>query len=337
LFSTEKRTEFGNSYHSQGDCTIMDELQPPLQTVQAKQEELLYFWALGDLHYLAHPAWQALHTPRLSLMFQDLRQLWAQEGAPAFCVSPGDIIEKAAPQQYQLARQALSLNLGAIPFYPGLGNHELSTAHQESEAELLEDFTIFWEKPPRYYWLAGQVLCIMLDVVGYPEPVLTHESLVFLETALAKHPQHIAIVFAHCPLYGTVLDRDEKRDLDYDSLQPYFYLENSEDVRAILARHANACLYICGHTHSGWQAPNLVLTKEQGGHPLTTVNLLSPWYTGKHHGIEWLDNGETCKYCPDEPDIVVSLAVHVYCGRIHLRLRDHRAKNWLAEWTVPTR
>lgn len=315
----------------------MDELQSAPQVTHTTPGELLYFWALGDLHYLAHPAWQALHTPRLGLMFQDLRQLWAQEGTPAFCVSPGDIIEKAAPQQYQLARQALSLNLGAVPFYPGLGNHELSTAYPESEAESLEDFTIFWEKPPRYYWVTGGVLCIMLDVIGYPTPILTEESLMFLATALAKHPRHIAVIFAHCPLYGTVLARDEKRTLDYDSLEPFFFLENSDEVRELLAQHPNACLYICGHTHSGWQARNLVLTKEYGGHPLTTVNLLSPWYTGRHHGVEWLDNGETCRYCPDEPDILASMAVHMYRDRVHLRLRDHRARSWLAEWTVPTR
>lgn len=313
----------------------MDELQPPPPSARARQEELLYFWALGDLHYYANAAWQAIHTPRMGQMFQDLRQLWAREGAPAFCVSPGDLVEIGDPENYQLARQQLSLNLGQVPFYPGVGNHELFATIPESEAELLEDFTTFWEKPPRYYWVEGEVLCIMLDVVGYGEPVLTPESLAFLETALAKHPRHVAIIFAHCPLQGTVLDRDPARDLDYDSLEPFFYLENSAEVRAVLARHSNACLYICGHTHSGWQAPNLVLTEELGGHPLTSVNLLSPWYTGKHRGIEWLDGGETCRYRPDEPDFSVSLAVRVSREQVNLRLRDHGAGNWLAEWNVP--
>lgn len=314
----------------------MDEFQPLSQATQVTQDELLYFWALGDLHYFAHPAWQALHAPRMGLVFQDLRQLWAREGAPAFCISPGDVVEKSGPAHYQLARQELSRNLGEVPFYPGLGNHELWTVSQESEAEMLEDFTIFWERPPRYYWVEGEVLCIMLDVVGYPEPVLTQESLAFLETALAKHPRHVAIVFAHCPLYGTVLDRDTQRERDYHSLQPFFYLENSAEVRAVLARYTNACLYICGHTHSGWQAPNLIFTEKPGGHPLTSVNLLSPWYTGKHRGIEWLDNAQACRYLPDEPDLVVSLAVHVYRTHVQLRLRDHRAGTWLAEWSVPT-
>jgi len=320
-----------------GFAARMDELQLPVKSAQNRPGELLYFWALGDLHYYACSAWQTVHAPRLSLLFRDLRQLWAREGAPAFCVSPGDIIERASPENYQLARQQLSLHLDLVPFYPGLGNHELFASGQESEAELLDDFTIFWDKPPRYYWVEGEVLCIMLDVVGYGKPVLTTESLAFLDTALTKHPRHIAIIFAHCPLYGTVLDRDPQRDLDYDSLEPFFYLENSEEVRAVLARHANACLYIHGHTHSGWQAPNLVLTEELGEHPVTSVNLSSPWYTGKHHGVQWLDGGRACRYRSDDPDLIVSFAMHISRNQAHLRLRDHQAGNWLAEWTVPVR
>lgn len=312
----------------------MDEFQPPAQPAR---EELLYFWALGDLHYYTHPAWQAIHTERLSQMFSDMRQLWASEGAPAFCVSPGDLIELAEPENYQLARQQLILNLGPVPFYPGLGNHELLSNSSENTAELMETFTTFWEKPPRYYWVEGEVLCVMLDVVGYGQPMLTGESLAFLETALAKHPRHLAIVFAHCPLYNTVLDRDPARDLDYDSLEPFFYLENSEEVRAVLARHANICLYISGHTHSNWQTPNIVLTEKLGEHPVTHVNVLSPWYTGKHHGIEWLNNGQECRYKPDEPDLILSWAVRVSRERVNLRLRNHRAGNWLAEWNVPVK
>lgn len=313
----------------------MDELQSPASATWSTDEDLLYFWALGDLHYYANGAWQAIHTPRLSQMFRDLRQLWAREGKPAFCVSPGDLVELGDPANYQLARQQLTLNLDMVPFYPGLGNHELLTSGQESEAELLESFAIFWEKPPRYYWLEKGVLCVMLDVVGYGSPFLTDEALAFLEIALTRYPRHTAIIFAHCPLYATVLDRDPERDLDYDTLEPFFYLENSQEVRAVLARHSNACLYISGHTHSGWPSPQLVFTETLGEHPITHVNLLSPWYTGRHHGIEWLEPGKTCRYRPDDPDLIVSLAVRVRRSQVNLRLRDHRMGKWLAEWNVP--
>jgi len=313
----------------------MDEFQLPARVQQPVQEPLLYFWALGDMHYYNNPAWQMWHTPRLDQMFQDLRQLWIKEGWPTFCVSPGDIVEVADPAHYQLAREEVTRNLEPVPFYPGLGNHELFSTSQESTEELLEDFSIFWEKPPRYYWVEGEVLCVMLDVVGYGEPILTEESLEFLEHALAKHPRHIAVIFAHCPLYGTVQDRDSLRNLDYDSLEPFFYLENSAEVRAVLGRHTNACLYLSGHTHSGWQAPNFVATEQLGGHLVTFANLSSPWYSGRHHGVMWLDGGSTCIYRPDDPDVIVSMAIQVSRARIQLRLRDHRAGSWLAEWSVP--
>lgn len=176
----------------------------------------------------------------------------------------------------------------------------------------------------------------MLDATGYGKPMLSGETLAFLETALAKYPQHTAILFAHCPLYDTVQDRDPARDLDYDSREPFFYLENSADVRALLARYPHVSLYLSGHTHAGCQSPGLVLTEQVGGHALTFANLSSPWYTGKHKGIEWSDGGKVASYRADEPDMIVSLAVHVRRGQIHLRLRDHRAGRWLAEWVVPS-
>ena len=177
----------------------------------------------------------------------------------------------------------------------------------------------------------------MLDVVGYGEPLLTDDSLVFLETALSKHPHHLAIVFAHCPLYATVLGRDPGHDLDYHSLEPFFSLKNSDEVRAVLARHTNACLYLSGHTHTGWQAPTLIFTEQLGAHPVTSVNLSSPWYTGRHHGFQWLEKGLRGEYRPDDPDVIASLAVHVSRTQVRLRLRDHRAGDWLAEWAVPTK
>lgn len=313
----------------------MEELQPQVQVPRMEGAELLYFWALGDLHYSANPAWQVLHTPRLNQLFQDVRQLWAREGRPAFCVSPGDIVELAEPEHYQLAAQQLSRQLGTVPFYPGLGNHELLTEGDESEAELLNDFTTFWSRPPRYYWVESEVLCVMLDVVGYPLPLLSRDTLAFLETALAKHPRHIALLFAHCPLFETVLARDAERKLDYDSREAFFSLQNSAEVRAILARHRNACLYISGHTHTGWQSSTLVTTERLGDHAVTHVNLSSPWYTGRQNGATWFADERRFQYLADQEDRLISLAVHVSRERIRLRLRDHQQGNWLAEWDVP--
>ena len=70
---------------------------------------------------------------------------------------------------------------------------------------------------------------------------------------------------------------------------------------------------------------------------MTYVNLSSPWYTGRHHGAEWLEEEQRYRYRADQPDDLTSLAVRVSREKISLRLRDHLAGNWLAEWNVPVR
>lgn len=303
-------------------------------------QELLYFWALGDLHYYTPERWRAYHSKRLAPLYRDLRALWQREGAPAFCVSPGDVVETSAPENYQLAKRELTPLLGNIPFYPGLGNHEM-WPEREGEIDhidqLIQDYVTFWGKPARYYWTEGRVLCVMLDVVGYPEPYFTEETLVFLRTALAKHPGHIAVIFAHCPLYNTVLDRDPERMLDYHSLIPFFSIQNSGEVRAILARHGNGCLYISGHTHSGWEAPNLVLTERVGRYPVTHVNLMSPWFTGYEKEPGRNETHTEFEFYLDEPDLVASFAFHVYLDKAIVRLRNHRKQRWMEQWDVPLR
>jgi len=294
----------------------------------------MYFWAIGDLHFCAKEQWKTFQTQRLTLMYTDLRSLWSKEGAPDFCVSPGDIIELNTPENFQLAKKQMTNLLGNIPFYPGLGNHELYAENGESEDHLIEDFTAFWGKPVRYYWVVGEALYIMLDPIGYPEPYLTQESLTFLQTALAKHPGYISVIFCHCPLYNTVLDRDPVQNLDYHSLDPFFALQNSADIRTILGKYKQVRLFLSGHTHSGWGAPHLVYSEELSGHQVTFVNLMSPWYTGFHKGATLNEDGSVFEFEPDDPDLIVSFAFHIYRDRALIRLREHRTRSWMAHWNI---
>jgi hypothetical protein len=162
-------------------------------------------------------------------MFQDIVSLWMDEGFPDFSVSPGDIVDTGAPENYKLA----------------------------------------------------------------------------------------------------------KMDLGDDSLDPFFFVENSQDVRAILANHHNAKLYIIGHTHSGWGSPQLVFTETLDNHPVTHLNLMSPWYTGRHRGPRISADRTTLEYYPDDPDLLVSFAIHIYRHHAIIRLRDHRTRKWLTQWTAP--
>ena len=312
-----------------------------------QSDELLYFWAIGDMHYRTLAAWDELHRQRFKVMFDDLNWLWwnEHEGLPAFCVSPGDIIEKGTLENYLLAQREIMANLDNIPFYPGIGNHEFYQVEGTTPEDL---FTLVWERPVRYRWTVNGVTCIMLD---YPSPFvgddqhisISQETLAFLEESLALNPAMPAILFLHCPLRNTVLDRDPLAHRDYNSTQHFFSPENSQQIRELLAHHQNACLYFSGHTHSGWEAPQLVYTEElsqkTGDHPFTSVNLMSPWYTGTHTGPRLGDSDAQGAipviYVPDEPDVIVTFSVRLFMDRAIIRAREHSTQRWLREWVVP--
>ena len=132
-----------------------------------QDEEMLYFWAFGDLHYRARDEWHAMHSRRLAPLFEDTRALWLDEGAPEFCVAPGDIVDTGAPENYTLAKKDLAAQLGNIPIYPGIGNHEYHRERKDDTTHTVEEYSAAWKKPARYSWMAGDVLCIMLD---QPDP-----------------------------------------------------------------------------------------------------------------------------------------------------------------------
>jgi 3',5'-cyclic AMP phosphodiesterase CpdA len=313
------------------------------------EQQLLSFWAFGDLHFRAWDQWQAIHTPRMTQMFTDLHTVWQKEGPPAFCVSPGDIVDTGAPAHYALAKRELAAQLGAIPLYQGIGNHEFHPDGPEDSLHTSQEFSDAWGRPVRYSWTAGannEVLCIMLDQPDpflpgqrseYPHVIFSDESLAFLEQTLAQHPEQMAIIFAHCPLHNTVLDRDPVRNMDYDSLEPFFFVENSDKVRAILAQHRHAGLYISGHTHSGWGSPQLVFTEMLEGHPVTHLNLMSPWFTGRSTGPHMNTERTRLEYRADTPDVIVTFSLRIYPGRAIIRARDHKTQTWLDRWEVPLR
>lgn len=312
------------------------------QAVDSKQE-LVYYWAIGDLHYRALQPWHEFHSKRMAAMFDDLHSLWQTEGRPAFCVSPGDIVETCAQENYDLAQEALSAQLTDLPFYPGIGNHEYYGPEGEDPEHMDETFSRVWNRPLRYSWEVGQVGYIMLD---YPNPstlenpervYLSTETLGFLDDTLEGYKDRPVVIFLHCPLRDTVLDRDVEKHRDYNSRQSFFSPENSQQVRDILARRGNACLFLSGHTHTGWEAPNLVVTERFGKQTVTFINLMSPWYTGTHTGPHISDDHKNFAYRADEPDVIPSFAFRIYPDHANIRIREHRTQQWLKEWDVPLR
>ncbi len=301
----------------------------------------LSFWAIGDLHYRAIPAWNDFHTQRMAALFADLHTLWQQEGRPAFCAVPGDLIETGELANYQLVKETLNRQLSGIPFYPGIGNHEYYTPYEESGKQLEERFTEQWSQLVRYFWQVENFGFIMLD---YPNPdtqedavrvFITDETLTFLDETLKAHASLPTAIFLHCPLRDTVLGRAPDPDADYNSTQHFFSPENSQQIRDILARHSNAYLVLSGHTHSGWGSPQLVVTESLGNHPVTFVNLMSPWYTGGRGGPSLSPDAQSFAYIADDPDVIPSFSFHLNTTSVTIRVREHRAGQWLKEWKVP--
>ncbi len=318
-----------------------------------QEQELLYFWVIGDMHFRASGQWRAIHTPRMATVFDDIHALWREEGFPAFCVSPGDIVDTGYGANYEFAKRELAAQLGDMPFYQGIGNHEYQPERflesgKEDNLHTAEEFQAVWGKPIRYTWTAGpkdEVVCIMLEqptpfLPGMqrenPHVILPQESLDFLDTTLAANSNRLAVVFAHCPLHNTVLDRDPARNLDADSLEPFFFVENSSEVRAILAKHSNAALYISGHTHSGWGSPRLIFTEMLGDHPITHLNVMSPWYTGRNAGPRLNADHTRLEYRPDNPDVQATFAIRMYEHTVVIRAREHKTRQWLERWEVTT-
>ena len=311
-------------------------------------QRLLYFWVIGDMHFRAREQWKAFHSPRMRTMFEDIHAIWDMQGFPAFCVSPGDIVDTGHAANYDRARHEIEVQMGSVPFYPGIGNHEYQPETgddgQDDELHTAQEFTAHWGQPTRYTWTAGsakEVVCIMLDQpnsflpgqrVENKHVIFSQDTLNFLDTSLTEHAHRRAIIFAHCPLHNTVLDRDPQKNLDDDSLDPFFFVENSSDVRTILAKHANAALYISGHTHSGWGSPQLIHTEMLGGHPVTHINVMSPWYTGTQAAPRFVDGH--LEVGKDKPDVLATFAFHVCEDSIMVHVRNHNTQHWLAEWEI---
>ncbi len=68
---------------------------------------------------------------------------------------------------------------------------------------------------------------------------------------------------------------------------------------------------------------------------MTHVNLMSPWYTGRWRGPRLSADRLTLEYRPDDSDVLASFAIQVYRHQAVIRVRDHRARQWMAEWVVP--
>jgi len=252
---------------------------------------------VGDLHA------GAITDVRLAALRRDLERL----GTPALHLQVGDATEGGTAPQDRLAREFLDSLRG--PWVAALGNHDILR-----NARTAADWA-------QAYGQSGHNFTVDLDfarviVIGPDRNQaggagrLSPGTLAFLDDRLAQGPRECWIA-CHWPLSRTVMGDPR---LHFTSAMDTFHAKPDTRIRAILARHENARLWLSGHTHSPLSAPGLIKrVKLAPDRTLTAINASALAGIGKRRN-------------PRAP--LCSLYLTRHSDRIEVRCRDHKAGRW---------
>jgi 3',5'-cyclic AMP phosphodiesterase CpdA len=253
---------------------------------------------LGDLHA------GAITDVRIDAVSRDVGRL----RAPALHLQIGDATERGTAAEDELALRFLERLPG--PWVAALGNHDI--LHNERTPAR-------WA---RVYGQPAQNFTVDLDFVrlvvigpnrnepGRGAGRLSPATLAFLERELSDAGMDCWIA-CHWPLLRTVMGDPR---LHFTSAMAAFHAKPDEGIRDLLRRHANAKLWISGHTHSPLSAPGLIKRAPLG--PKRSIVALN---ASALVGVGQRRN-------PRAP--LCSLYLTHHPGRIEIRARDHRAGEW---------
>jgi 3',5'-cyclic AMP phosphodiesterase CpdA len=253
---------------------------------------------LGDLHA------GAITDVRLGAVASDLAQL----EAPALHLGVGDATEAGKPSEDVLALTFLDQLPG--PWTAVLGNHDIMRKVRSVKA---------WA---RAYGQPGQNFTVGLDFArlivigpsrsqpGGQSGRLSASTLSFLDHELARSGDDCWVA-CHWPLFRTVMGNPKRH---YTSAMSAFHAKPDDRIRAVLARHPNAKLWLSGHTHSPLSAPGLIKrAKLAPKRSIVAINASALVGVGKRR---------------EARDPLCSLFLTHLPGRVEVRCRDHRAGAW---------
>ena len=240
----------------------------------------------------------------MEAVMRDIERL----GTPALHLQLGDMTEGGTDAQDTLALGFLDALPG--PWATALGNHDILRNTRTARA---------WA---RAYGQSGPNFSVDLDFArviliapargrqGGDAGRLSRETLAFLDDQLAQGPDECWIA-CHWPLFRTVMGDPR---LHFTSAMEAFHAKPDSQIRAILARHPNARLWLSGHTHSPLSAPGLIKrVRLSGDRALVAINASALVGIGKRRN-------------PRAP--LCSLYLTKRRDRIEVRCRDHRAGRW---------
>lgn len=253
---------------------------------------------VGDLHA------GAITDVRRELVASDLRRL----RAPALHLQIGDATEEGLPAEDELA-------LGFLDRLPGpwaavLGNHDIMRGGRS-----VADWARAVGQPgPNFTVELGFLRLIVIGPTrnepGNRSGRLPPATLSFLEGELGRSDRDCWIA-CHWPLFRTVMGNPRRH---FTSAMAAFHAKPDERIRAVLARHPNAKLWLSGHTHSPLSAPGLIKrAKLAPRRSILAINASALVGVGKRRQAR---------------DPLCSVFVTHRRGHVEVRFRDHRAGRW---------
>ena len=240
-------------------------------------------WGNGDLrrYFFEQTEWVRDNQERLNI---------------AFLVHEGDIVQADAPEEWAIARKAMSVLDGKVPYCMCLGNHDMGyektdknkygfniavnrTTHfntyfpRDKFAERAEFGGTF--DPDRhdnswYHFEAAGLKFLILALEYHPRD----EVLDWANRIVAEHPDHRAIVVTHSYLKG-----DKTRTTNKLKLKG----NNGEQMwQKFVSKHENMFMILCGHFSA-----EAVLTSA-GDHGNQVHQILSDYQGMNNGGESWL-------------------------------------------------
>lgn len=253
---------------------------------------------LGDLHA------GAITDVRIRAVSQDLERL----GKPALHLQVGDVTERGRAHEDREALRFLDRLPGS--WVTALGNHDILGNARTAAA---------WA---RAYGQESQNFSVDLGFVrvivvgpnrtesGKRAGRLSAKTLAFLDDELGASETDCWIA-CHWPLFRTVMGDPR---LHFTSAMDAFYAKPTDAIREVLLRHRNAKAWLSGHTHSPLSAPGLIKRARLAPkRSIVAINGSALVGVGKRRD-------------PRAP--LCSLYLTHRRGRIEIRCRDHRRREW---------
>jgi 3',5'-cyclic AMP phosphodiesterase CpdA len=253
---------------------------------------------IGDLHA------GAITDVRRDAVVADLDRL----GKPALHLQVGDATEHGLPEQDELALGFLNGLRG--PWVAALGNHDIMRGERSVAA---------WA---RAFGQSGPNFTVDLDFVrlivigpkrnepGSRSGRLPPATLSFLDDELERSRRDCWIA-CHWPLFRTVMGNPRRH---FTSAMAAFHAKPDDRIRALLARHENAKLWVSGHTHSPLSAPGFIKRARLAPkRSIVTINASALVGVGKRRQAR---------------DPLCSLFLTHRRDRVEVRFRDHRRGAW---------